>query len=97
MENKKFMIEQLFDLVIKGAHLSEADSAKLTNAIDEEIHKKPFRVAIIGQSGVGKTTTLNAVFGLKDYVSDIAEGTTKIEEKIFPIFNIFMASFLYIF
>lgn len=82
---KKFMLENLIESIIKGSKLSDADSKTLRDAIDNEIRHKPFRVAIIGQSGVGKTSTLNAVFGLKGYVADIAEGTTQIEEKIFPM------------
>ena len=85
MDNNKFLIENIFEAAIKGAKLSEKDSQTLRNAISNEIRKKPFRVAIIGQSGVGKTSTLNAVFGLNGYVADIAEGTTQIEEKIFPM------------
>ena len=89
MEKKKddsrFFIEDLFRFVAKKARLSEKDSKLLEETVSDRIRKKPFRVAIIGQSGVGKTSTLNAVFGLNEYVSDVAEGTTKIEEHIFPI------------
>ena len=82
---KKFLIEKLFDLIGKGADLSNDDRNLLNETINNRIRNKPFRVAIIGQSGVGKSSTLNAVFGLKNYVSSIAEGTQKVEEHIFPM------------
>lgn len=82
---KKFPIEILVDIIGKGANLSKGDRDLLNETINERIRKKPFRVAIIGQSGVGKSSTLNAVFGLKNYVSNIAEGTSKVEEHIFPM------------
>lgn len=85
MAKKEFLIEKLFDMIGKKAGLSSEDKILLDQTINDRIRKKPFRVAIIGQSGVGKSSTLNAVFGLKNYVSDIAEGTTKVEEHIFPM------------
>ena len=48
---KKFMLENLIESIIKGSKLSDADSKTLRDAIDNEIRHKPFRVAIIGQSG----------------------------------------------
>ena len=66
-------------------NVSEEDKETVTNALNKELLEKPFRVAIIVQSGVGKSTTLNSVFGLKNYISDLAEGTTDIVEKIFPM------------
>ncbi len=85
MENNKFLLERILDMVAKKANLSDSDKKKVDDAINDRIRKRPFRVAIIGQSGVGKSSTLNAVFGLKTYVSDVAEGTTNIEEHIFPM------------
>lgn len=82
---KEFLIEKLFDFIGKKAKLSLKDKELLDKTVNDRIRNKPFRVAIIGQSGVGKSSTLNAVFGLKNYVSDIAEGTTKVEEHIFPM------------
>lgn len=85
MESNKFLIERILDLVAKKANLSASDQKIVTDTINERIRKKPFRVAIIGQSGVGKSSTLNAVFGVNSYVSDVAEGTTNIEEHVFPM------------
>ena len=79
-----FMIEKLLDAIL-GKNVSEQEKQEVMTAINKEIVEKPFRVAVVGQSGVGKSTTLNAVFGLDNYTSAIAEGTTDIEEKTFPM------------
>ena len=81
---QKFAIEKLLSAIL-GDKVSEGERKQVMEAINSEITEKPFRVAVIGQSGVGKSTTLNSVFGLKNYTSDIAEGTTDIEEKIFEM------------
>lgn len=80
----KFLVEKLFSAIL-GKNVSQDDKDKVFDALEKEIKEKPFRVAVIGQSGVGKSTTLNAVFGLDNYVSSVAEGTTDIIEKIFPM------------
>lgn len=79
-----FMIEKLLDAIL-GKNVSEQEKQEVMTAINKEIVEKPFKVAVVGQSGVGKSTTLNAVFGLDNYTSEIAEGTTDIEEKTFPM------------
>lgn len=84
MENN-FAIVKILEAIMGKGGVSSEDKQNVLDAINSEIHDKPFRVAVIGQSGVGKTTTLNAVFGLNNYVSDIAEGTTDIEEKVFSM------------
>lgn len=90
-ENNEFMIKTLLARIL-GGRVSKEDEQAVMTAIDDEIVNRPFRVAVIGQSGVGKSTTLNSVFGLKNYTSAIAEGTTDIEEKVFPMRNGFNLS-----
>lgn len=85
IQNYSFMIQKLFAVILGKSNVSKADKEKVFGKLDEEITGRPFKVAIIGQSGVGKSSTLNAVFGLNLPVSDIAEGTTEIIEKIFPM------------
>jgi len=85
VEHYNFFIEKLFASVFKKATVSRSDQEQVFGKLSEEITGKPFRVAIIGQSGVGKSSTLNAVFGLDLPTSDIEEGTTEIIEKIFPM------------
>lgn len=80
-----FLIQNLFATIFKKSKVSRNDQEKVFGKLDEEITGRPFRVAIIGQSGVGKSSTLNAVFGLDLPTSDIEEGTTEIIEKIFPM------------
>lgn len=85
MANNSFLIEKIFHAISKKAGLSKSERELMNTTISDRIRKQPFRVAIIGQSGVGKSSTLNAVFGLNCYVSDIAEGTKNVEEHIFPM------------
>lgn len=81
----KFLIQKILEKVFEKGNVPLEDRKAVNTALEKEILEKPFRVAVIGQSGVGKSSTLNAVFGLKNYTSDIAEGTTEIIEKIFPM------------
>lgn len=85
VSNYSFMIQKLFKTIFKKADVSKDDEEKVFGRLDEEITGRPFKVAVIGQSGVGKSSTLNAVFGLNLPVSDIREGTTEIIEKVFPM------------
>ena len=91
-QSGKFLIQKIFDKIFEKGNLSSEDQNAVNSALEKEILEKPFRVAVIGQSGVGKSTTLNAVFGLKNYTSDIAEGTTDIKEDVFPMRNGFNLS-----
>lgn len=84
MEQNKYAIERLFELILQVAPLSPTTRRDVLGKVQSQINQ-PFKVAIVGQSGVGKSTTINAVFGVNNYVSDIAEGTTKIEEQTFDI------------
>lgn len=80
-----FLVNQILDKVLEKGNVSEDDKKEVNEKIEEEIKDKPFRVAVIGQSGVGKSTTLNSVFGLTNYTSNLAEGTCEIVEKVFPM------------
>lgn len=83
--NSKFLINQIFDKIFKMGNVSQEEQDQVNNALNKELLERPFRVAVIGQSGVGKSTTLNSVFGLENYTSNLAEGTTDIVEKVFPM------------
>lgn len=83
--NVKFLINRLFDKIFQMGNVSKEEQEQVNKALEKELLERPFRVAVIGQSGVGKSTTLNSVFGLDNYTSNLAEGTTDIIEKIFPM------------
>lgn len=83
-EDYKFLIEKLFAKIL-GGRVSPEEYNQVFERVEHEIHDKPFKVAVIGQSGVGKSTTLNAIFGLENYTANLKEGTTDIIEKIFPM------------
>lgn len=86
-ENKetRFLIDKIFSKIYEMGNVSKEDRETINRTLDKELLEKPFKVAVIGQAGVGKSTTLNAVFGLKNYTSDIAEGTKEIVEKTYPM------------
>lgn len=56
--------------------VDDSQRAELKKVIKEK-KEKPINVAIIGQSGVGKSTTVNNLFGAKERTSRIGEGTTE--------------------
>lgn len=85
VKHYSFMIQKLLAAILRKGGVSKADKDKVFRKLDKEITGRPFKVAVIGQSGVGKSSTLNAVFGLNLPVSDIQEGTTEIIEKVFPM------------
>jgi len=85
VSNYSFLIQKLFAMIFSKAKVSDEDKHSVQAKLQEEITGKPFRVAVIGQAGVGKSSTLNHVFGLNLPTSDIEEGTTEIIEKIFPM------------
>lgn len=45
--------------ILKGAEkfLTDKERTEFNEVVEKELKKKPFRVAVIGQSGVGKSTT----------------------------------------
>lgn len=85
VKHYSFMIQKLLSAILSKGGVSKEDKDKVFGKLDKEITGRPFKVAVIGQSGVGKSSTLNAVFGLNLPVSDIQEGTTEIIEKVFPM------------
>lgn len=85
LKHYSFMIQKLLAVIFGKAGVSKSEKELVFGKLDEEITGRPFKVAVIGQSGVGKSSTLNAVFGLNLPTSDIEEGTTEIIEKVFPM------------
>lgn len=58
------------------SQLDDSQAKKLKDIFDEQ-KAKPIRVAVLGQSGVGKSATVNNLFGAKFKVSRTGEGTTE--------------------
>lgn len=86
-ENKRdFIITPIIDTPCRPLF---CNNISFDEWILENLHKRnkdnPFRVVLLGQPGVGKSTTVEAVFSLNNYVSAIVEGTTDIVEKVFPM------------
>lgn len=58
------------------SELEPEQAKKLAKAIKEK-NAKPIKVAVLGQSGVGKSSTVNNLFGAKFKVSRTSEGTNE--------------------
>ena len=61
------------------------DKADELQRIWEEKKQEPLKVAILGQAGVGKTTTVNNLFNARFKTSRIAVGTDKAQYKDFEL------------
>lgn len=92
--NKEFKNEfplerMLRNFLTKTGKVTATDIKEVSEKLSAEIRTKPFRVAIIGQSGVGKTSTIQSVFGVKpgksNKIKAVEEGTPDIEEKLYDI------------
>jgi uncharacterized protein len=64
--------------------VGEEKFKQFENLLKDE-RKKPPKVAIIGKTGVGKSTTINALFNLEEKVSHTTHGTTEASEKIIEL------------
>lgn len=64
-----------------GGDSGNADEmlSKLTTEIEAEYDKKPPTIAVIGLSGVGKSSTINAMFGTALKTSATIRGTSEFE------------------
>lgn len=66
------------------ANLPKDMADKLSKAISDEMAIPP-KVAIIGKSGVGKTTTINSLFNVEWHTSEIFTGTMDAQMETFQL------------
>ena len=59
--------------------------APLVRAIEEEFAKAPPTIAVIGLSGVGKSSTINVMFGTDKRVSATTRGTSRFNSKTLEV------------
>ena len=78
----KFTIEKFIEGLKET--LPEKDIDRLIGEFGDA-KKSPPKIAVIGKTGVGKTTTVNNLFNAKFKESSILVGTTKAQEKIFNL------------
>lgn len=60
------------------------DAAALVRAIAAELRNRPPTIGVIGLSGVGKSSTINAMFGTALPVSATTRGTSEFIEAVIP-------------
>lgn len=75
---------QKYEIQLNDSKLSEPKAAKafemLKEAVMDELHR-PTHIAVIGKTGVGKTSTINALFGTDWKISHVRAATK--EEQVF--------------
>jgi len=76
-ERKKFQKHGMDEFIAKLMSQLEPDQAKKLEKELDKMKSKPISVAVLGQSGVGKSSTVNNLFGAKLKVSRTGEGTTE--------------------
>lgn len=59
--------------------------AVIVKAIESEFERNPPSICVIGLSGVGKSSTVNAMFGSKRTVSSTVRGTTRFSSSTFEV------------
>lgn len=75
-ERQKYQKHGMDEFVAKLMSQLEPEQAKKLQKELDRMKSKPIKVAVLGQSGVGKSSTVNNLFGAKLKVSRTGEGTT---------------------
>jgi uncharacterized protein len=65
--------------------LGEDTTEKLVKLVTQERAANPPRVAVVGKAGVGKTTTINALFSAEFRVSHAVRGTSQAQLKEYAL------------
>jgi hypothetical protein len=68
-----------------ATQIAPAVLEKLASAIEAEFAKAPPTIAVVGLSGVGKSSAINAMFGTKRDVSATTRGTSRFHKRNFEI------------
>lgn len=76
-DRKKFMKHGIDEFIARLMTELEPDQAKKLEKALKAQKEKPISVAVLGQSGVGKSLTVNNLFGAEFKVSRTGEGTTE--------------------
>ena len=76
-ERQKYLKHGMDEFVARLMSQLDEDQAKKLKKELDKMKSKPIKVAVLGQSGVGKSSTVNNLFGAKFKVSRTGEGTTE--------------------
>lgn len=84
-KRKKLNLDSLDSYIAKLIMDLPEDKAEELKKIYEEKKQQPVKVAVLGQSGVGKTTTVNNLFNANFKTSRTVVGTDKAQYKDFEL------------
>lgn len=92
MKNDKLDSLKTFISTLVSAGISETDSEKIKRKVEKEIcNQQVPKIALIGFTGVGKSSTLNALFNAGQKISDVKACTQK-EAKIVGSYKTYRGS-----
>lgn len=72
-------------VIDSDTEIDRASLASIAAAVEAEFAKAPPTIAIIGLSGVGKSTIINSLFGTKADVSATTRGTSRFNTRKFDL------------
>lgn len=67
------------------SEVSPENLQRIVRAIEAEFRRTPPTIAVIGLSGVGKSSVINAMFGTRRHVSATTRGTSRFSKSTFDI------------
>ena len=81
MQPKENSTKQNIKKMEKKINITKEDEQRLIETIRRELNKKPPTIGLIGVSGVGKSSTINAMFKTNLAVSHVVACTKEFESK----------------
>lgn len=82
MDKNNIIKEDVWEKTLANLPKDQAD--KLRKVIEDEMAVPP-KMALIGKSGVGKTTTINSLFDVEWHTSETITGTTDAQKETFQL------------
>jgi len=82
--SKNNLLKKLNLMLKKNLNISEEDATNVSKAISDEMDIPP-KIAIIGKSGVGKTSTINSLFNVEWHTSETITGTLDVQKETFKL------------
>ncbi|MFL6262500.1 MAG: GTPase family protein [Thermoanaerobaculia bacterium] len=77
------LMEKLQNYLTSGANAKQVEAVNLLKARIMEELARPTHIAVIGKCGVGKTSTINSLFGFNGKVSHTRAATKQIQDYVY--------------